>query len=258
MPISYGIVRSTSPVTSTAPSIRYDGCRSSTTVNPAPLERRPARRRQVEHTVRTDQPPLRPDVRVQQYRQIPPARPAGPPVEPHHVVEVAGAEHNRLKRVRRQGGRSRLPTSPSHVAPVSNRTRRAVPSISISASAERAVLGTQDVNTVAVGHDLMRRAWLSDRPRPPQTRCMSTGQPAAGADCASNFCRNCSTATGGLPDRPDRRHARRGGAGAPTQARARAARHCLDLPYVLRSQSKPVTVLVPLRARLPAWSTAST
>ena len=36
IPVSNGVVRSTSPVTSSIPSSRNDGCRSSTIVNPAP------------------------------------------------------------------------------------------------------------------------------------------------------------------------------------------------------------------------------
>ena len=61
-----------------------------------------ARRRQLEHPVRTGDAPAGPEVGVQQDRHPAPTEPAGQPLQPHHVVEVAVAEHDRLEAVRSQ------------------------------------------------------------------------------------------------------------------------------------------------------------
>ena len=66
---------------------------------PHALDRLPARVGQFERPIRSDQAAFGPEIRVDADRHVGAAQSPGEPVDAHHVVEVAVAEHHGLERI---------------------------------------------------------------------------------------------------------------------------------------------------------------
>ena len=123
-PRSNSVVRSTSPVTSSEPSSRNEGCRSSTISKPAPSSAGLLVVGQLDRlAAREGDPAPAPELGVDQHRQVRPAQPAHQPVHPGGVVPVAVAQHDDVDVAGREA-------EPAHVLdqavgrdPASNRTR---------------------------------------------------------------------------------------------------------------------------------------
>jgi hypothetical protein len=125
--------------------------------------------------------PTRPEVRMEQDRQLPDPEPLDQPVQPGHMVEVPMAEHDRLERVRRDA-------QPVEVLDQTERADTSViqdtmhPSTPVHIDQRRvAVLGAQEIqrrpaDRHAAGCDRQRPAGTRQPPtahRPPSGSSMS-------------------------------------------------------------------------------------
>ena len=189
MPVSKSVVRSTSPVTSSMPSSRNDGCRSSTIGEAGALDRRPG------SASGSSNAPSGPAIRRRVQKsgcsstgRLRAAEPPGQPVQAHHVVEVAVAEHDRLERVRRDAEPVEVADQPVRGdAGVEEHPPGAAAGADLDQRGE-AVLGAQEVDRLAGQRHPVRHRPAAGRP------CRSGPSAGPGPRRAAARRRSCRSA----------------------------------------------------------------